>query len=352
MRRPAGLPAGQEEIEMGLGRRIETPRVLIPMLGMIALAMIVNGVSAQERAERPAPPMARAAPAPPSVVSLRTAGSGAYLGVIIREVDSDDVDRLDLPEERGALITEVPDEGPAAEAGLRSDDVIVSWNGSTVESAAQLIRIVRETPAGREVEIGYVRDGRRGTATAELGERPAMGRLFRRGEMDAEARQRLEDSFGRMRRGLQLRPDGGNVGYFFFRGGRLGIGVQNLTDQLAAYFGAEDGGVLVTTVREDSPAAEAGLRAGDVILRVGDEEVDDPSDVMREIAGADAGEVEIRVLRDGDERTLRATLPERPSGSDLELSGNAFSEFQFELPEISDIELDVPAAPESPVVRT
>lgn len=367
---------------MGRGRKIEMPRVLIPMLGMIALALIVNGVSAQEHTE-PAPPAVRAAPAPPAVVTLRTAGSGAYLGVIIREVDADDVDRLDLSEERGALITEVPEDGPAAEAGLRSDDVIVSWNGSRVESAAQLIRIVRETPAGREVEIGYVRDGRRATVTAELDERPAMGRLFRQGEMDAETRKRLEESLGQMRRGLELRPDGGHVGHFFIRGGRLGIGVQNLTDQLAEYFGADDGGALVTTVREDSPAAEAGLRAGDVIVRVGDEEIEDPGDLMRELARAEAGGVEIRVVRDGGERTVRATLPERPAAPDVDVSGNVFrfgpeagvlrldgsdpwmvwqesfgdlelpdfSEFHLEMPEF-ELNVPAPGTPESPVVRT
>lgn len=376
---------------MELGRKIEMPRVLIPMLGMIALALIVNGLSAQERQEdreRPAPPVARAAPAPPAVVGLRAVGSGAYLGVVIREVDAEDVERLDLPQERGALITEVPEDGPAAEAGLRADDVIVSWNGSTIESAAQLIRIVRETPSGRQVEIGYVRDGRRQTARVELGERPGMSRLFRRGEMGPEIRERLEESLGRMQRGLELRPDGGGAASFFFRGGRLGLGLQNLTDQLAAYFGAEDGGALVTTVREDSPAAEAGFLAGDVIVRVGDEATDGPGEVMREIARADAGEIEIRVLRDGRERTLRATLPERPSGHDLDLSGNVFrfepgdaqfefhgshpwtvwhetlddlelpdlSGFYFEIPDIElpDIELEIPPAgePERPIVRT
>lgn len=344
---------------MGLGRRIEMPRVLIPMLGMIALALVVNGLSAQERdeaAERPSPPVARVAPAPPAVVSLRAASSGAYLGVVIREVDSDDVDRLDLPEERGALITEVPDDGPAAEAGLRDEDVIVSWNGSRVESAAQLTRIVRETPPGRPVEIGYVRDGERATATVELGEHPAMGRLFRGGGTHADARQRLEESLGRMRRGLEFRGDGDGPGHFLFRfrGGRLGVGLQNLTDQLAEYFGADDGGALVTTVREDSPAAEAGLRAGDVILRIGDEQIGDPGDVVREIAGAVAGEVEIRVLRDGDERTLRATLPERPSGADVDLSSDGFSEFHFELPDVPEFELELPARGdlERPVVRT
>ncbi len=357
MRRPAGPAAGQEEIEMESRRNIDRPRVLIPMLGMIALALIVNGLSAQERdgaVERPSPPSVRAAPAPPAVVSLRPAAPGAYLGVMIREVDSEDADRLDLPEERGALITEVPDDGPAAEAGLRADDVIVSWNGSRVESAAQLMRIVRETPAGREVEIDYVREGRRATATAELAERPAMGRFFPHGELDAEARERLEGSLdGLRRRGLELRRNGGPLGHFFFRGGRLGIGVQSLTDQLAEYFGAADGGALVTTVREDSPAAVAGLRAGDVIVRVGEEQVESPGDVMREITRRDDGEMEIRVLRDGSERTLRATLPERSTGSDIDLSGNAF-QFHFEFPEPPELELEFPApsAPEGPVVRT
>ncbi|HSM07977.1 MAG TPA: PDZ domain-containing protein [Gemmatimonadota bacterium] len=315
-------------------RWIRGLRVLIPMLGIVTLALVVEGVDAQERdvPGEPPPPAVRAAPAPPALMSLRMASSGSYLGVYIREVTDEDVERLDLREERGALVTDVPDEGPAAEVGLQADDVIVSWNGARVESAAQLRRLVGETPAGRSVDLGYVRDGGQRTAAIELADRSsAVTRWSPRAGLDTAVRVRLRE----------LR-DGHGAFQMFTQGGRLGVGVQNLGDQLAEYFGADDGGVLVTSVREDSPAADAGLRAGDVILRVDDEKVEDPGDLMREIAGSEAGEIELRILRDRQERTIRATLPERPEGVRELRSGNAY----FFAPEVGSVEFEMPPLPE------
>ena len=321
------------------------PRVLIPMLGMVTLAFVVKGGAAQERGApgEPPAPAVRAAPAPPALMSLRMTNSGSYLGVYIREVTDEDVDRLDLREERGALVTDVPEEGPAAEAGLQADDVILSWNGARVESAAQLRRLVGETPAGRSVDLGYVRDGGQRTAAVELADRTSsMTRWSPRGELDADARSRLEESLGDARFRLRELRDGHGNFQLFMQGGRLGVGIQSLGDQLAEYFGADDGGVLVTSVREDSPAAEAGLRAGDVILRVGDERVEDPRDLVREIGRSDAGEVELRILRDRQERTIRTTLPERPEGVRGLRSGNAY----FFAPELGSFEFEMPPLPE------
>lgn len=319
-------------------RWIREPRVLIPMLGIVTLAFVVKGVDAQERdaPAEPPPPAVRMAPAPPALMSLRMTNSGSYLGVYIREVTDEDVERLDLREERGALVTDLPDEGPAAEAGLQTDDVIVSWNGARVESAAQLRRLVGETPAGRSVDLGYVREGGQRSATVVLADRTStVTRWSPRGELDADVRSRLRE----------LRDGHGHF-QMFMQGGRLGVGVQNLGDQLAEYFGADDGGVLVTSVREDSPAADAGLRAGDVILRVDDENVEDPRDLVDAIARSEAGEIELRVLRDRQERTIRATLPERPEGVREMRSGNAY----FFGPETGSFEFEVPPLPEFDLV--
>lgn len=296
-------------------------RVLVPVLGLIGLAMVVQGVSAQETQEKGLGVAVRA----PNALTLRTT-SGTYLGVFIREVSADDVERLNLREERGALITDVPDEGPASEAGLQADDVVVSWNGSRIESAAQLRRMVQETPAGRRVDLGYIRDGTERTVNLKLADRsphvvwlqPQMERMQDRLEELKEHEGVLHERLGELRN--VPAPSPGNF-QFFMRGGRLGVGIQSLGDQLAAYFGAEDGGVLVTSVQEDSPAEAAGLRAGDVIIGVGDSSVEDPGDLMEEIAEADEGDIEIRVLRDRSQRTLRATLPEREEYS---RSGNTY----------------------------
>jgi serine protease Do len=95
-----------------------------------------------------------------------------------------------------------------------------------------------------------------------------------------------------------------------FPRGRLGARLMPLSDQLAQYFGAKQG-VLVSSVDDDSPAAKAGLRAGDVITSVGGTQVQTPRDVAREIRETDSGDVEIAVLRDKKSLTLKAPVPER-----------------------------------------
>lgn len=357
-----------------MDRKTDMPRVLIPMLGMIGLALVVKGLPAQEQErqdDRPPRETVRAAPAAPSMLSLRMTSDRAYLGVYIREVTDEDVEQLELPGEYGALVTDVPGEGPAAEAGLRAEDVVVSWNGRRVESAVQLRRLVAETPAGRSVELGYVRDGRERTVTIELAERaPAATGLFRHGGLDERQRARLEESLDGARGRLRALRDDGGFRHMFMSGGRLGVGIQSLGDQLAEYFRASEGGVLVSSVRDESPAQAAGLRAGDVIVRVGDERVEDPGDLMRAISRAEAGEIELRIIRDGQERTLSADLPERAEAARLG-SGNAFyfgpregvfefdvpdglRRFEIEVPEIPELDLLLPepVGPAEPSIRT
>ncbi|MDX1579596.1 MAG: PDZ domain-containing protein, partial [Gemmatimonadota bacterium] len=229
------------------------------------------------------------------------ARSGGYLGVRIVDVDEEDVERLGLPEERGTLVVEVVDGTPAAEAGLEPDDVIVRWNDERVESAAEFSRLVRETPPGRTVRLGVVRDGSERDVRAELGEPERAMRSFR---MRSAPNLRLRGPEGR------VRVEGPERAFVFRMGRpRLGVSVSSLSDQLGEYFGVENGdGALITEVHEETPAARAGLRAGDVIRSVAGEEVDGPGDISRILADRDAGPVEVEIVRDRQARTITVEL--------------------------------------------
>lgn len=230
-------------------------------------------------------------------------GSGAYLGVSITDVNEELASEAGLTRQYGAYISSVVDEGPASEAGVREGDVIVGWNGQRVESAAQLQRYVRETPAGREVALTVMRSGDERTLSVELGDRRDQvqsftlpgGRLELRRDADAPMLVRPEGRIGRS--------------MVFSRRGRLGVSLQSMGDQLASYFRV-DGGALVSEVAEDSPAEAAGLRAGDVIVEFDGESVDDPSDLIRLLADIESGPVDLRVIRDGASRTLSIDVPE------------------------------------------
>ena len=84
---------------------------------------------------------------------------GTYLGVGVADVDGDRARTLKLKEPRGAEVTMVNEDTPAAKAGIRVGDVILEYNGQPVQGTQELQRLVRETPAGRQVKIGLWRNG-------------------------------------------------------------------------------------------------------------------------------------------------------------------------------------------------
>ncbi len=278
-------------------------------------------------------------------------GGGSYLGVHLSEVDADDVSELDLKAERGARVEGVADESPAAEAGLQENDVIVTWNGTPIEGVTQLTRLVRETPAGRRVSLGVVRDGRQRDISVTVQERDGHGYAYGMGPNMERAREAYGRALEQVE-GMRDRFDVEGLRSVFIGRPRLGVSLQSLTLQLGEFFGIDGGeGALVTSVREDSPAAKAGLEAGDVIVSIDGETVEDPGDVMRAISGRDEGEVEISVVRDKKRRTMTATLEKAEEG-EWEGSGPRIyispgTEMVIpEIPEIPDVEIrTIPPAP-------
>jgi serine protease Do len=245
---------------------------------------------------------------------IRTFG-GARLGVVLDDVKADDVARLKLAEERGALVKDVTGDSPAAEAGLREGDVIVSYQGERVASAAQLRRLVRETPPGRKVAIEASRGGAIQRLTATLGE--ARGDMFPSGDFDREFEFNLPVPPVPPMPPMPPVGDwslGDGPRHFSFdrfvegRPGRLGLSYQELSGQLARYFKADDGALLVTSVENDGPAARAGVRAGDVIVKLDGKAVADAAWLRRALADAPGGtDVTLTVQRDGQSLEVKLT---------------------------------------------
>lgn len=257
-------------------------------------------------------------------VRVAISGGGAYLGVEILDVDGERASELGMPRAYGVYIDGVIDGEPAAAAGIEEGDVVVAWNGERVESVAGLRRLVSETPPGRVVDLTVLRDGAEREVSVELAERTGFfsgtrGLTWVSPQIDltrvrpssARARDRaLEVTEERLREARERATEGLNRVFYLSGRPRLGANTQSLGDQLAEYFGVE-GGVLVTSVYEDTPAAEGGLRAGDVIVGLGDEEIDDPDDLRRALSDLEPGEVSVRIVRDGAEQTLTVELEER-----------------------------------------
>jgi serine protease Do len=235
------------------------------------------------------------------------AGSGSYLGVGVADINAERVKALKLKEERGVEVTRVEDNSPASKAGLKVGDVVLDYNGQRVEGTAQFQRMVRETPADRQVRLLISRDGATQTVTAAVGQRKAIGL-----QADVQAQvEQLQRAYEARKQDLsQLRlqiPDTPRA-LMSWNSGALGVEAEAVSDQLAGYFGVKEG-VLVRSVAKSSAAEKAGIKAGDVITKVGDTKVTTPSEVTKAIRDlGDKKTFPVTVVRDRKETSLSVTL--------------------------------------------
>lgn len=231
---------------------------------------------------------------------------GSWLGVGVAEVTPEKVKELRLPAERGALLGKILPDSPAAKAGLKENDVVTEINGQRVEGSEQFRRMIREIPAGRTAQLSVWRDGRQQNIAVTLG-KPEAG----------HARAMVAPAPGTFAFHMPDLPDMSaldglrNFSFSFPGRSRLGIDAEDLEGDFGNYFGAPDGeGVLVRNVFEDSPAAKAGLKAGDVITSMDGERIRSASELREKLAAKkDAKSVKLGLLRNRSEMSLTVELP-------------------------------------------
>jgi predicted metalloprotease with PDZ domain len=222
-----------------------------------------------------------------------SASHQGYLGVGINDLRPSQARELKLSVKTGAIVNEVVDESPAAEAGLMENDVVIEFNKTTIDEASDLTKAVRATEPGTRASLTIIRKDQKKTLQVTVGSLPESHALARISEMPMPPM---------------------HVGIF---GSNTvnGLSLMELNPQLGEYFGAPGGkGVLVEQVQKRSAAKEAGFRAGDVILRVGDEEVAEVGDVHEALDGLKEGDsVSVAVLRRGAQMTLRMEMDGAPA---------------------------------------
>ncbi len=225
-------------------------------------------------------------------------GGGGYLGVKLREVEAQDVTRLRLPSETGALVEEVVADSPAAAAGILADDVITSVAGLPILSVSQLQRTIRENPGGRTLGLTVVRAGRTVNLSVQLGE--SKGRSFEAPLLQFKDLEKLPE------RSFQWRHEGGPELLFFSDRPRLGVEVTPLTTQMGEFLGAGvEKGLLIQQVESGTPAETAGLRAGDVIAKVDGQAVDSIRGLREALS---EGEHQLEIIRNGQRQTVTVQL--------------------------------------------
>jgi len=229
------------------------------------------------------------------VTKEKSKTESGYIGVYMQELSSDVKKGLDLKVESGVLISGVQDDSPAAKAGLEEGDVVVSFGGKDVTTPDELRDAVSEFQPGADAKLVAVRDGKTKAFTLTVGERPE-GDAFTFVTPDIDM-----PGMGEMHRAFSM------IG-----GPRLGIEAHELdNNDLGSYFGAKEG-ILVLGVEDESVAAKAGVKAGDVITTIGDDKVTDVGDLRNAVRDFDEGdEFTISVVRHGKTQSLKATMDEQ-----------------------------------------
>ena len=286
----------------------------------------------------PAVVAAPAAPAAPAAVA-KPAKPRTYLGVDIRDVTNDRMEALKLKDDRGVEIMLVDQDSPAGKAGLKEHDVILSFNGRNLQASEDLRKLIRETPPGRTVELGISRGGQPMTIKAQLTDRHRALAMAPRGEVSRIRIPRIA------------------VPMVATLSRRNGVLVENLTPQLGEVFGVKDGeGVLIRSVDKGSPGETAGLRAGDVIVRVGNQKVAATSDWNRLLREQKPGPVPLGIMRDKRPQTLSLTLPEHrreqadalPGMEEFHINmedfGHDMEEFKYEMMDLQQLQPEIERA--------
>jgi serine protease Do len=250
---------------------------------------------------------------------------GSYLGVQTQEITRENFSKYGLNEVRGVGVEKVMENSPAAQAGVRDGDVIVRFNGEEITSTRKFMRLISEVAPDHQARLTILRGGSESEISVTVGKRPSPrfenGVFEMRmppvvGEMPMKIQVPLTPRVGQTPQ-VRVMPQVGelNRDFLMLRGGRqIGAGLMPLTKQLADYFGVGEGtGLLINDVRADSPAAKAGLRAGDVIVEVEGREVKGMGDFIRAIGEKKEGDVNLTIVRDRNRQTVRVT-PEKMKG--------------------------------------
>ena len=243
-------------------------------------------------------------------VAWPEAHSGAYLGVQVTAVTTERATALKLQVPAGAIIAYVDRDGPACHAGLLENDVVVAFDGTKVDGPEQLQNMIHVTPPQKTVTLTIMRSGLRKDVKVTLGSWNVMSRAHTFNAGNNLASPPPPRAFA---------PDL-DIPSFTLLSERHGLVVESLSPQLADFFGVPRGhGVLVRSVEGGSPAAVAGLRAGDVIIKVNNQDVHDMSDWQRGMHLQ--GKLAVVIWRDRKEQTFVMNVP-GPDGNSRLLPGD------------------------------
>jgi serine protease Do len=230
--------------------------------------------------------------------------SQGYLGVDLKEIDGDRANALKLKDTHGAEVIMVDHDAPAGKSGLKIHDVILQLDGQSFDTVDQLRRRLHDMPAGRTVSFLISRDGNQINVSAQLCDRAVLQQQAWSQHFSVPQPAPIA------RGGESFLGNPAPAGAAFLdsmipKGLYVGADVNPVRTQLADYFGVRSGtGLLVESVDSQSPAARAGLKAGDVVVKVDSQPMTSRSDWAKALRSHRGKLVQVTVMRNKQEQVL------------------------------------------------
>ncbi len=244
-------------------------------------------------------------PLPPAFAAHGSGGNndGAYLGIQVVDLTPQKAASLRLSSTSGAVVEAIDHDGPACQAGIRVNDVIVAVAGKRIEGYQQLVQVVHDLSPGSVANVSILRDGQSHDIRVTLASRTSL----------MTPHSYPSPNNGDPRRTSPFVPGvpySGDIEVPLVTPGsaRRGIVVEPLTAQLGEYFGVPEGqGLLVRNVQKGSLGASAGLKAGDIIVKIDGQMIRDLADWRRSMHSG--GKTSLSIIRDKREQTIDMVIP-------------------------------------------
>jgi len=292
--------------------RLLRPNSKSAIIALVAMGAAAAFVAPQARAQVSGVTQVLMEPSP----LFSGSSTPGYLGVLVGDVDADSAQKLRLKEVRGAVITLIDHDAPAGQIGLKVSDVVLELNGQPIEGAEQLRRMLHEIPPGRKITLLISRDGAEQTLATQMGDQKKIEKSVWRKMGDSE------DIFP-PDHANSLLPGGdtnGSTGWhipFFSSTLHVGAMVEPLTSQMAEYLGVASG-LMVKQIARKTEADAAGLKAFDVILKVGGDPIATTADWERALRANQGKPVQLTILRDKKQQTITLQVDSKRK-SELEM---------------------------------
>lgn len=281
---------------------------------------------------------------------------GSYLGVQTAEVTNENFSKFGLREVRGVAVEKVLENSPAQAAGLQKGDVIISVDGDEVTGTRKLTRLIGEIAPDHKTKLVIWRNGSEQEVTATIARRPGpkfengnfefsfpgpVGKIDLPDMKELPLLKELPKVDGTQ---IWTSPDGNGRGFVWRSGSgrQIGVGITPLTKQLAEHFGVE-GGILVNSVRDGSPAFKAGIKAGDIIVEADGRSVKNEIDLIQTIGGKKEGDVQLTIVRDRGRQTISVTPEASKTPGFLFETEDGGSVLPLTLPKIQRSKVPAPA---------